>query len=225
MANDSYADEINEGDNLIGTFVKKSMNQATGNLAESISSVANSAVEHATKAAGDCTVAVCQRNLNRMAAERSIVNTRDVRLTGNLILTMSPLIEAMLKASSLTSGSGAEDPDQGLVWVVCAPQDQGKTYAAEFLMHGDHSMRPDRSVKIDATNMEDFPNDCAKRLLNCPAAADTLSLLLCNALANSTGADQLGIAAKTGDLAGKLVCEPGYDSLRIAHKDGRRGAA
>jgi hypothetical protein len=179
---------------------------ATGSLSESINSVATSAVAHGTKFAGDCSVAVCERNLLRMAAERSIVNTRDIRLTGNVSLTMSPLIEGLLKATSLTTAS-SEDPGQGLVWVVCAPHDQGKTFAAEFLMHGDHNMRPDRSIKIDATNMEDFPKDCARRLLNCPASADTLSTLLCNALASSAGADQVGLAAKTADLAGKVVCD------------------
>jgi hypothetical protein len=198
----------NQDDTLIGSVVKKSKHRATESLVESLSSAANSAVDLATKAANEITVAVCRENLDRLAATKSIVNTSDVRDTGKSSVCMSPLIEAMLWACALTIG----DPDQrgeGGAWVVCAPTNQGKTFATEFLIHGDHTLRPKRSLKIDATNMKDFPKECAS-FLNCPAAADSLALLLCQALAGTaTNADAATtFAAKASLHAGKMMCEP-----------------
>lgn len=52
---------------------------------------------------------------------------------------------------------------------MCAPTDQGKTIASQFLIHGNHSMIPKRSLKIDATNMTDFAKEVAT-ILQCSAA-------------------------------------------------------
>jgi hypothetical protein len=202
-------EESGKKDSLIGSFVNKTMNSATGSLAESASSLASGAFEQATKAAYDVTISVCKRNLDRMAAQQSIVNTRDVRKSGNLSVSMSPAIVGMVEACSLTLGSSTNMSGQGCVWVVCAPPDQGKTHAAEYLIHGNHSLRPKRSLKIDATNMTNFPKDCAEKLLNCGAAADSLSLLLCGALEGTADtAGDLSFAAKATSLAGKVACQP-----------------
>jgi hypothetical protein len=100
-------------------------------------------------------------------------------------------------------------PGQGAAWIMCAPTDQGKTDAAELLIHRNHSLRPKRSLKIDATNMGNFPKDCAKKLLNCGAAAASLSLLPCGALAASADtAGGLSFAAKVTSLARKVACQP-----------------
>jgi hypothetical protein len=199
-------EESGRKDSLIGSFVNKTMNSATGSLAESASSLASSALELATKDACDVVIGVCKRNLERMAAQQSIVNTRDLRQSGNLSVTMSPAIVGMVEACCLMLDSFH---GRGVTWVVCAPTDQGKTYAAEFLIHGDHSLRPERSLKIDATNMKNFPKDCAEKLLNCGATADSLSLLLCGALAGTVDtAGELSLAAKATSLAGKVACQP-----------------
>jgi hypothetical protein len=112
-----------------------------------------------------------------------------------------------LMACSLI-GEGDERGEGG-AWVVCAPSNQGKTLAMEFLIHGDHSFRPKRSLKIDATNMKDFPKDCAS-FLNCPAAANSLAQILCKAVAGTAPKDDVAInfAAKASLRAGKMVCKP-----------------
>jgi hypothetical protein len=188
----------NQDDTLIGSVVKTSKHRATESLVESLSSSANSAVDLATKAATEITVAVCQENLDSLAAQQSIVNACDVRQTGEYRICMAPLIDGMLMACSLTIGE-ADERGEGGAWVVCAPTNQGKTFAMEFLIHGDHSFRPKRSLKIDATNMKDFPKDCAS-FLNCPAAANSLAQILCQAVA--------GTAAKASLRAGKMMCKP-----------------
>jgi hypothetical protein len=198
----------NQGGSLIGSVVEKSKHKATESLAESLSSMANSAVERVSKAANEITVAVCRENLDRLAATKSIVNTSDVRAIGKSSVCMSPLIEGMLWACALTIGY-PDQPGEGGAWVVCAPTNQGKTFATEFLIHGDHTLRPKRSLKIDATNMKDFPKECAS-FLNCPSAADSLALLLCQALAGTaTNADAATtFAAKASLRVGKMMCEP-----------------
>ena len=82
---------------------------------------------------------------------------------------MSPMIYAILKVCDLAALGGP-------VWVVCAPSGQGKTTAAESLIHGNHCMRPDRSLKIDARDMTNFPKDFAEKL-NCGDAELCLSQL------------------------------------------------
>jgi hypothetical protein len=78
-------------------------------------------------------------------------------LTGGVIgtdIVESPLIDSMLDAYISAS--------RGRTIVVCAPADSGKTHAAEFLMHGKHPFRPDRSLKINAASMQDFPVDFSR---------------------------------------------------------------
>lgn len=200
--------EENEGDSLIGKVVK-SKQIATENLVDSLSSAANSAVDLAAKAATNISLAGCRQYLNRLAAQQSIVNTCDVRQTGkNKKICMAPLIEGMLLTCFLTIGEAGE-LGQGGAWVVCAPPNQGKTIAMEFLIHGDHSLRPERSLKIDATNMEDFPKDCAS-LLNCPAAANSLAQILCQAVAGTAPQADVSatFAANVSLRAAKMMCEP-----------------
>jgi hypothetical protein len=99
-------EESGEKDRLVGSFVNKTMNSVTGSLAESASasSLASGVgvLEQATKIEGDVAINVCKRNLEGMAAQQSIVNTRDVRQSGNLSVTMSPAIVGMVEACSLT---------------------------------------------------------------------------------------------------------------------------
>jgi hypothetical protein len=191
----------NQDDTLIGSVVEK-----TESWVESLSSAANSAVDLATKAATEITVAACQEKLDSLAAQKSIVNTCDVRHTGEYRICMAPLIDGMLMACALTIGE-ADKRCEGGAWVVCAPTNQGKTSAMEFLIHGDHSLRPKRSLKIDATNMKDFPKDCAS-FLNCPAAANSLAQILCQAVAGTAPNVAINFATKASLRARKMMCKP-----------------
>ena len=185
-----------EGNNgLLGSVIGGVTDSVAESIAASVSSLANSAMAQGKETATYITVEVCQHILTRWATQRSIVNTQDVRETGVDALLISPLISNMLVACDITVTGG--------VWVVCCPSDMGKTFAAEFLMHGDHGLRPERSLKIDATNMRNFPVDCAKNLLNCPLAAENLSLLLCKALSG-----QPKMIDKATNAVGQIVCAP-----------------
>jgi len=216
-----------KGETMIGKVVKNVGNSASESLAESLSSAASGAAERATKAVTDVSLVVCQENFNRMAAERSILNTRDVRETGTTSVAMSPLIYGMVDACTLSVG--VDKPGEGACWVMCAPTNQGKTHAGEFLIHGNHAFRPERSLKIDATNMTDFPKDCATTVLNCGAAAGDLAVLLCKALASTknSASKESGLAKKATSMLGKMACEPdltiAFDSL-IEMRDADRNA-
>jgi hypothetical protein len=109
--------------------------------------------------------AVALQGLGRLAARKTLLNTPDDRESGAVVV-VSPLILKMLHTCEITA--------KGNVWVVCAPPDQGKRAASEFIMHGEHSLRPDRSLKIDATDWKDFRADCAEGVLCCPQLASTL---------------------------------------------------
>jgi hypothetical protein len=121
----------------------------------------------------DFSLDVCRQHLDRLAREKSIVNVADSELDSGFggKVTMSPMIYEMMKACLLSVGGGC-------TWVVCAPTDQGKTIAAQFLIHGNHCVQPKRSLKIDATNMTDFAKDFAA-FMNCSAAEESLSQHLC----------------------------------------------
>jgi hypothetical protein len=69
----------------------------------------------------------------------------------------------------------------GKVVVVCARSGAGKTHAAEFLMHGDHPLRPEQSLKISAASYDDFPVEFAA-VLGVKQAAPFLAEFLCGAL-------------------------------------------
>ena len=127
----------------------------------------------------------CRRYFDRLSRRQSMANAVEVEFSDDMV-TMSPMIYAMLKVCPLTLGGGC-------TWVVCAPTEQGKTISAEFLMHGAHSMRPRRSLKIDATNMTDFAKDFSA-LLKCPVAELCLSKLLCEALSNTAPATEASTA-------------------------------
>jgi hypothetical protein len=124
-------------------------------------------------------------------------------------VTMTPMINAMLEACFFSLGGRS-----GTTWVLCAPTDQGKTVASQFLIHGVHNLCPKRSLKIDATNMTNFAKECAE-YLNCGAAEPNLSQLLCEALGGTAVSDTDGksrvakASAKAIDLAGKCLCAPG----------------
>jgi hypothetical protein len=144
------------------------------------------------------------RHNNFMARERSVVTSSEILKVQDGVI-MSPIISRMLQACCLTLGSG------GTTWVVCAPNDQGKSVAAHFLIHGNHTLMPKRSLKIDATNMKDFSKDFAK-VLNCAAAQSRLSVLLSEALSDTApkGDDAetrfAEASAQAMNAAGKLVC-------------------
>jgi hypothetical protein len=85
----------------------------------------------------------------------------------------SPLIRCMMNAYRAAS--------TGRVIVVCTPTDSGKTHASEFLMHGNHLLRPKRSLKISAASMKNFPVEFSQDLC-AESSATSLGLILCNAL-------------------------------------------
>ena len=151
---------------------------------------------------------VCRLNLDRMAKEQSVVTAAEVaNIAGGV--TMSPIIRAMLKACFLSLGGGGGN---GTTWVVCTPSGQGKTVAAQFLIHGNHALRPKRSLKIDATNMTNFAKDFAE-YLQCSAAESCMSQLLCEALSDTAPEGDNSEVAKTFasamNLAGNYLCAPG----------------
>jgi len=64
--------------------------------------------------------------------------------------------------------------------------------AAQFLMHGNHNLRPKRSLKIDATNMGIFPMEVAAILKFSAAGSAFFARFLCvglksTALINDSG--------------------------------------
>lgn len=210
-----------EGSNH-GGALQKVVTKATDMLIDSVSSLANSAIEEGSNRVQEFSLKVCKQNLRRMASNQSIVTANPIAIDsgfGDKVI-MSPLIEAMLRVCFLTSGSGT-----GCTWVVCAPTDQGKTLATQFLIHGKHGLRPKRSLKIDATNMTNFAKDFSEKTLKCGAAENSLSMILCGALTSSesdtsdaagtnananvgtgTGQRVAEAAAAATDLAGQFVC-------------------
>jgi hypothetical protein len=85
---------------------------------------------------------------------------------------------------------------------VYAPSDQGKKFAAEILIHGKHGVHPTLTLKIDTTNMK---HCCAEQLLNCPSAAESLALVLYEALSSSIAI--LEESGKATELGGGMACE------------------
>eukprot|EP00977_Amphora_coffeiformis_P011478 scaffold2767_cov177-Amphora_coffeaeformis.AAC.52 len=143
-----------------------------------------------------------------MAKEQSVVVAVEVENVAGGV-TLSPIIRAMLEAffPSLGGGGGS-----GTTWVVCAPTDQGKTVAAQFLIHGNHALRPKRPLKIDATNMTNFAKDFAE-YLQCSAAESCVSQLLCEVLSDTAPeSDDSQVAKATAsamNVTGKYLCAPG----------------
>lgn len=113
----------------------------------------------------------------------------------NKDVVVSPNIKHMLVSYRGASTGG--------VVVVCSPPDSGKTHAAEFLMHGDHPFRPDRSLKVTTVSMKDFPSEYASECLGVEKAAPTINRILCDALSSTEVAR--GSAAATA--ASNLVAE------------------
>jgi hypothetical protein len=180
---------------------------APGALAGIVSSMAASAVQEGANRVNDFSLHVCEVHLRRWAKERSVVAAVEVANVAPGGVIMSPMIESMLKACFISIGGGG-------TWVVCAPSDQGKTVAAQFLIHGKHNLNPKRSLKIDATNMTDFAKDFAK-FLQCSAAESCLSQLLCEALCDTPPRGDVGeraVAKATAtaiNVAGQYLCVPG----------------
>jgi hypothetical protein len=197
-------------DGQAGGALQKLAISATDAFVESVSSLAGSAVEEGANRLNDFSLNVCREHLDRLVCEQSVVTAAAVDLDEGFggKVTMSPMIFSMLKVCQISVVAG------GCTWVVCAPTDQGKTLAAQFLIHGNHSVRPNRSIKIDATNMTDFAKDFAA-ILNCSAAESCLSQLLCEALSDSAtivgnGEGKIAKAtAKATNIAGQYLCIPG----------------
>lgn len=200
--------KITKDDGQAGGALQKLATSATDALVDSVSSLAGSAFEEGANRFNDFSLNVCRENLDRMARQQSIVTAVGVKSPGiDGMVSMSPMIDAMLKVCALSLGGGC-------TWVVCAPTEQGKTVAAEFLIHGNHCLRPKRSLKIDATNMTDFSKDFAT-YLKCSAAESCLSRLLCEALTDTVPIADSGegnlaarATAMTTNLAGKVICSP-----------------
>lgn len=200
----------NEESSKEGGGLEKIMYKAAESLGESVSSLAASVADEGRTRLNDFSLNVCREHLDRMAKEQSTVAAAKAA-PGFCGVSMSPMIDGMLNVCPLTAGDGG-----GCTWVVCAPTEQGKTMAAQFLIHGNHKLRPKRSLKIDATNMTNFPKDFAK-ILNCSAAEPihTMSQLLCQALSDSAPTNEPGegkIAKATATMtgvAGQYICNPG----------------
>jgi hypothetical protein len=197
-------------DGQAGGVFQKVVISASDAFVESVSSMAGSAVEEGANRLNDFSIEVCRQNLDRMARERSVVTASEVVYVKDGV-TMSTMIDAMLKACFLSLGEGGGN---GTTWVVCAPTDQGKSVAAQFLIHGNHSLLPKRSLKIDATNMKNFAKDFAV-YLKCSAAESCMSQLLCEALSDTAprgddgGTKVAKVSAAAIHVAGKYLCNPG----------------
>lgn len=207
-----------DGKSPVDGAFKKLATSATDALIDGMSSLAGSAYSEGVKRLDDLSLKVCRENLDRLVRERSVLNAIEIPSDSGGV-AMSPMMKSMLEACFLSLGGVG---GTGITWVVCAPTDQGKTIASQFLIHGNHSMIPKRSLKIDATNMTNVAKDVAT-LLQCSAAESCLSKLLCEALSNRAplGNDGESKAAKASgaaiNAAGKYLCSPGqaiaFDNL------------
>jgi hypothetical protein len=196
-----------------GGALKRVVNSAADGLIENLSSIAGSVISVGEKRVQDFSLQVFAENIDRMARDRSTLNAGDVELPGGFggKVVMSPLIKAMLRACALAPGNLG---GSGCTWVVCAPTDQGKSLAAQFLMHGNHNLRPKRSLKIDATNMSNFPMEVAA-ILKCSAAESCLAQFLRVSLKNTAPITDSGegkgakSAAIATEFVGSFFCNPG----------------
>lgn len=149
---------------------------------------------------------VFKEHLDQLVKNQSVVNAIDLKEIFGKKVLMSPMIHAMLCVCPLAQQNGC-------TWVVCAPPDQGKTITAQFLMHGNHNMRPKRSLKIDALRFENFPKDFANHM-KCPAAESEMALHLVNALNDTAdlaaegGGNVAKATATATGLAQKYLCNP-----------------
>lgn len=180
--------------------------------------VVSGLIENGTHYGGQALTAVSKavalRGLDRLAARKTLLNTQDVREVGAAAtVSISLLILRMLEACEITSN--------GQVWVICAPSDQGKTCAAEFMMHGEHGLRPDRSLKNDATNWNDFRANCATEALHCPQLAN-LSVHLCQSLFSreplDVDASDPTFIEKVSDWPGRLSCVTSDNKVKFDEK-------
>jgi hypothetical protein len=110
----------------------------------------------------------------------------------------SPHIEHMLDAYKVAS--------TGRIIVVCSPADSGKTKAAEFLIHGKHPYRPDRSLMISAASMEDFEGQFSSKELGVKSAGPHLGQLLCVALTSAKPSSAAELVAKAGNAMDTVFC-------------------
>jgi hypothetical protein len=176
----TYDGKITKDDGQAGGILQKFATSATDAFVGSVSSLAGSAVQEGANRLNDFSLQVCRENLDRMARKRSVVTAVDVEDVHGGVY-MPPMIKAMLEACFLSLGGGGGN---GATWVVCAPPDQGKTVASQFLIHGNHSMLSKRCLKIDTTNMTNFAKDFGI-ILKCSAAESCMSQLLCEALSDT----------------------------------------
>ena len=201
-------EKITKEEDNSGGALQKLAGSDSDTFVDSVSSLTGSSVEEGPKRSNDFSKSFCRANLDRMAKEQSVVTAVEVENVAGGV-SMSPIIRAMLEACFLSLGGGGGN---GATWVVCAPTDQGKTVAAQFLIHGNHTLRPKRSLKIDATNMTNFAKDFAE-YLQCRAAESFMSQLLCEALSDTAPKGNDSIVAKASAAAmnetGKYLCAPG----------------
>jgi hypothetical protein len=148
--------------------------------------------------------AFLQADLARAASRKTVLDGG----VKNKDVVISPQIEKMLAAYLFAS--------RGRVIVVCTPSGTGKTTAAEFLMHGKHPYRPDRSLKISAASLRDFPVEYAEKGLGVKKAGYFLGGILCRALktaepsrghAATVTVTVTELVAKAGTFVDKLLCK------------------
>ena len=71
--------------------------------------------------------------------------------------------------------------EEGKTYICFGKSGSGKTTAAYYLLHGDHTNRPNRAIMINAGGVSDFPANFAINR-NAPDAAPRLERILCSAL-------------------------------------------
>jgi hypothetical protein len=134
--------------------------------------------------------------LARDAAAKTVLNVGGY--SGEDVVK-SPHIERMLDAYKHASG--------GRVIVMCAPADSGKTTAAEFFLHGQHPLRPERSLMVSAAAMEDFAGEFSS-MLGVASIGPNLGGFLCSALSQKPkkSSSVAELVAKAGDVVIMALC-------------------
>jgi len=137
-------------------------------LSDALSSLRESVGEAAMRQARIATKDIFRADLDGLVASRSTLRGSPIKASE---VTMSPLILSV-KACHYSLGRAT-----GTTWVVCAPVDQGKSLVSQFLIHGDHYLRPERALTIHATNITNFAKDFAA-YMDCEPAESEMSQFL-----------------------------------------------
>jgi len=124
--------------------------------------------------------------LSALARAKTIIGGGIIGTDDEIGVVESPLIKCILESYRCNSTCR-----KGRVIVASAPEDSGKTYAAEFLMHGNHPIEPVRALQFSAAGMKNFAKECITSVMGIqPEEQRTpmsrvLVQLLCCALTSS----------------------------------------